>query len=87
LHGARFIEAAGPKPFSVLTCTSADQVLLEIRKSVQFSALASKAANDRRSKRLEAFREKVAREHEAPAADYFDASAELVYRALDLPAE
>ncbi|KAA0690212.1 hypothetical protein DTW90_30020 [Neorhizobium sp. P12A] len=84
---ARFIEAAGPKPVSVLTVHQRDQVLLEIRKSVQFSALASKAAKDRRSKPLEAFREKVAREHEAPAAGYFDASAELVYRALDLLAE
>jgi hypothetical protein len=84
---AQFIDASGPKPFSVLTVHQRDMVLQEISKSLQFTALASRAAKDRRWKRLEALGQKIEREHEALAADYSDASAEIVYQALDLLAE
>ncbi|WP_149344232.1 hypothetical protein [Neorhizobium sp. P12A] len=84
---AQFIERTGPKPFSTLTVHQRDMVLMEISKSLHFTALASRASKDRRWRRLEALGNKIDREHEALAASYSDASSKLVFRALDLLAD
>ena len=80
-------EPTGAKTFSTLSVNQRDQVLLEISRSLHFTALASRAAKDRRWKSLESLGDRIDREHETIAADYSDRSSKLVYQALDLLAK
>ncbi|KAA0694362.1 hypothetical protein DTW90_23815 [Neorhizobium sp. P12A] len=84
---AQYIEPAGPKPFSTLTVHQRDMVLMEISKSLHFTALASRASKDRRWRRLDALGNKIDREHQKMAADFSEASDQVVHQALGLLAE
>ncbi|NKK58814.1 hypothetical protein GFM44_23225 [Rhizobium leguminosarum bv. viciae] len=78
------LEIYSQKPFSKLTVDQRGQVLQEISKRLHYVALLAPTFRDRRGKTMEKLGSKIDAERETLAADYSDAPAKVVYRALEL---
>jgi hypothetical protein len=78
------LEIVSEEPFSRLSPAERAAVFLEISKSLHYMAVVSSVVNNGRSDELEQLGNRIDRDREQLAADYSDASAEVVYMALEL---
>ncbi|TAT69985.1 hypothetical protein [Rhizobium ruizarguesonis] len=74
----------GETPFAKLSVAERDHVLLEISKSLHYSALMSKIMKDRAARHMEALADWIDHDHERMAADYSAEPSKVVLRALEL---
>jgi len=74
----------GDTPFAKLSVAERDRVLVEISKSLHYSALMSRIMKDRSSKYMEALANRIDADHERMAADYSAEPSKVIIRALEL---
>jgi hypothetical protein len=74
----------GDSDFSKLTIEQRDQVLVRVAGSLHYTALVSRAVDDKAATDIERLADTIDREHQEIAADYSPASGEVLYRAVEL---
>ncbi|MFK4770580.1 hypothetical protein [Rhizobium sp. ZW T2_16] len=75
-----------PLAFSQMTAHQRDRVLVELAKSLAYTALASRTLSTNHHFRLEELGTQIERDHALLSADY-EAAAKLVFEAITLIAD